>query len=166
MAYELPKLAYASDALEPHIDSQTMEIHHGKHHNTYITKLNAALEGQDALSSKDIWSLISNLGDIPEAIRGAVRNNGGGHANHSLFWSIMGPNGGGEPAGALGEAIQSAFGSFDAFKEKSLPSRLSSEATSKEPDMSKSNATFILILVSAEAEDVTGTFIIGNCKCS
>ena len=118
MAYELPKLAYASDALEPHIDSQTMEIHHGKHHNTYITKLNAALEGQDALSSKDIWSLISNLGDIPEAIRGAVRNNGGGHANHSLFWSIMGPNGGGEPAGALGEAIQSAFGSFDAFKEK------------------------------------------------
>ena len=118
MAYELPKLAYASDALEPHIDSQTMQIHHGKHHNTYITKLNAALEGQDALSSKDIWSLISNLGDIPEAIRGAVRNNGGGHANHSLFWSIMGPNGGGEPAGALGEAIQSAFGSFDAFKEK------------------------------------------------
>ena len=118
MAYELPKLAYASDALEPHIDSQTMEIHHGKHHNTYITKLNAALEGQDALSSKDIWSLISNLGDIPEAIRGAVRNNGGGHANHSLFWSIMGPNGGGEPVGALGEAIQSAFGSFDAFKEK------------------------------------------------
>ncbi|MDB4484959.1 superoxide dismutase [bacterium] len=118
MAYELPKLAYASDALEPHIDSQTMEIHHGKHHNTYITKLNAALEGQDALASKDIWSLISNLGDIPEAIRGAVRNNGGGHANHSLFWSIMGPNGGGEPAGALGEAIQSAFGSFDAFKEK------------------------------------------------
>ena len=118
MAYELPKLAYASDALEPHIDSQTMEIHHGKHHNTYITKLNAALEGQDALSSKDIWSLISNLGDIHEAIRGAVRNNGGGHANHSLFWSIMGPNGGGEPAGALGEAIQSAFGSFDAFKEK------------------------------------------------
>ena len=118
MAYELPKLAYASDALEPHIDSQTMEIHHGKHHNTYITKLNAALEGQDALSSKDIWSLISHLGDIPEAIRGAVRNNGGGHANHSLFWSIMGPNGGGEPAGALGEAIQSAFGSFDAFKEK------------------------------------------------
>ena len=118
MAYELPKLAYASDALEPHIDSQTMEIHHGKHHNTYMTILNAALEGQDALSSKDIWSLISNLGDIPEAIRGAVRNNGGGHANHSLFWSIMGPNGGGEPAGALGEAIQSAFGSFDAFKEK------------------------------------------------
>jgi Fe-Mn family superoxide dismutase len=118
MAYELPKLAYASDALEPHIDSQTMDIHHGKHHNTYITKLNAALEGQDALASKDIWDLISNLGDVPEGIRGAVRNNGGGHANHSLFWSIMGPNGGGEPSGALGEAIQSAFGSFDAFKEK------------------------------------------------
>ena len=118
MAYELPKLAYASDALEPHIDSQTMEIHHGKHHNTYITKLNAALEGQDALASKDIWDLISNLGDVPEGIRGAVRNNGGGHANHSLFWSIMGPNGGGEPTGSLGEAIQSAFGSFDAFKEK------------------------------------------------
>jgi Fe-Mn family superoxide dismutase len=118
MAYELPKLAYAADALEPHIDSQTMEIHHGKHHHTYITKLNAALEGQDALAAKDIWDLISNLGDVPEGIRGAVRNNGGGHANHSLFWSIMGPNGGGEPTGALGEAIQSAFGSLDAFKEK------------------------------------------------
>ena len=118
MAFTLPDLPYAENALEPAIDAQTMGIHHGKHHNTYITKLNAALEGQDALSSKDIWSLISNLGDIPEAIRGAVRNNGGGHANHSLFWSIMGPNGGGEPAGALGEAIQSAFGSFDAFKEK------------------------------------------------
>ncbi len=118
MAYELPKLPYASDALEPHIDSQTMEIHHGKHHNTYITKLNGALEGQDALASKDIWDLISNLSEVPEGIRGAVRNNGGGHANHSLFWSIMGPNGGGEPSGALGEAIQSTFGSFDAFKEK------------------------------------------------
>ena len=118
MAYELPQLPYAVDALEPHIDSQTMEIHHGKHHNTYITKLNGALEGQDTLAAKDIWDLISNLDAVPEGVRGAVRNNGGGHANHSLFWSIMGPNGGGKPAGALGEAIQSAFGSFDAFKEK------------------------------------------------
>ncbi|MBT5927078.1 MAG: superoxide dismutase, partial [Verrucomicrobia bacterium] len=118
MAYELPQLPYAADALEPHVDSQTMEIHHGKHHNTYITKLNGALEGQGALASKDIWDLISNLDAVPEGIRGAVRNNGGGHANHSLFWSIMGPNGGGEPSGALGEAIQSTFGSLDAFKEK------------------------------------------------
>lgn len=118
MAYELPNLPYAADALEPHIDAQTMEIHHGKHHNTYITKLNGALEGQDALSSKDIWDLIANLDAVPENIRGAVRNNGGGHANHTLFWSIMGPNGGGEPTGALGEAITAAFGSFDAFKEK------------------------------------------------
>ncbi|MDG1892500.1 MAG: superoxide dismutase [Verrucomicrobiota bacterium] len=118
MAYELPSLAYAADALEPHIDSKTMEIHHGKHHNTYVTKLNGALEGHDALASKDIKDLIANLEDVPENIRGAVRNNGGGHANHTLFWSIMGPNGGGEPAGVLGEAIQAAFGGFDAFKGK------------------------------------------------
>ncbi|XOV72730.1 MAG: superoxide dismutase [Verrucomicrobiota bacterium] len=118
MAYELPNLPYAADALEPHIDAQTMEIHHGKHHNTYITKLNGALEGQDALASKDIWDLVANLDAVPENIRGAVRNNGGGHANHSLFWSIMGPNGGGEPTGALGEAITSTFGSFDAFKDQ------------------------------------------------
>jgi Fe-Mn family superoxide dismutase len=118
MAYELPNLPYAADALEPHIDAQTMEIHHGKHHNTYITKLNGALEGHDALASKDIWDLVANLDAVPENIRGAVRNNGGGHANHSLFWSIMGPNGGGEPTGALGEAITSTFGSFDAFKDQ------------------------------------------------
>ncbi|MGB0422572.1 MAG: superoxide dismutase, partial [Limisphaerales bacterium] len=116
MAYELPSLGYASDALEPHIDAQTMEIHHGKHHNTYITKLNDALAGQDGLAGKDIWELIADLDSVPDTIRGAVRNNGGGHANHTLFWSIMGPNAGGEPTGALGEAITSTFGSFDAFK--------------------------------------------------
>jgi Fe-Mn family superoxide dismutase len=116
MAYELPSLGYASDALEPHIDAQTMEIHHGKHHNTYITKLNDALAGQDGLAGKDVWELIADLDSVPDTIRGAVRNNGGGHANHTLFWSIMGPNAGGEPTGALGEAITSTFGSFDAFK--------------------------------------------------
>lgn len=118
MAYELPELPYAKDALEPHIDATTMEIHHGKHHQTYITKLNAALEGHDDLASKSIDDLIADLDAVPESIRGAVRNNGGGHANHSLFWKLMGPNAGGEPTGKLAEAIQSTFGSFDAFKEK------------------------------------------------
>lgn len=118
MAYELPELPYAKDALEPHIDATTMEIHHGKHHQTYITKLNAALEGHDELAAKSIDDLIANLDEVPESIRGAVRNNGGGHANHSLFWKLMGPGAGGEPAGKLAEAIQSTFGSFDAFKEK------------------------------------------------
>lgn len=118
MAYELPELPYAKDALEPHIDATTMEIHHGKHHQTYITKLNAALEGHDELASKCIDDLIANLDAVPESIRGAVRNNGGGHANHSLFWKLMGPDAGGEPTGKLAEAIQSTFGSFDSFKEK------------------------------------------------
>ena len=117
MAHELPALGYATDALEPHIDAQTMEIHHGKHHNTYITKLNDALAGQDALAEKDIWDLIAHLDSVPENIRGAVRNNGGGHANHTLFWSIMGPNGG-APEGELLAAINSAFGSVDGFKEQ------------------------------------------------
>ncbi|MEM9445797.1 MAG: superoxide dismutase [Verrucomicrobiota bacterium] len=118
MAYTLPQLTYAEDALEPHIDATTMGIHHGKHHNTYITKLNAALESESTLAEKSIEDLISDLDAVPEAIRGAVRNNGGGHANHSFFWTIIGPNAGGEPTGALAEAITSTFGSFDAFKEK------------------------------------------------
>ena len=96
MAYELPDLPYAHDALEPHIDAQTMEIHHGKHHATYIAKLNAALEGHEDLAGKSIEELVSDLDALPEAVRGAVRNNGGGHANHSMFWTIMGPGGGGE----------------------------------------------------------------------
>lgn len=118
MAYELPELPYAYDALEPHIDKETMNIHHMKHHNTYITNVNAALEGHDDLSSKSIEELISNLDAVPEAARTAVRNNGGGHANHSLFWKLLSPSGGGNPTGALGEAINSKFGSFDEFKEK------------------------------------------------
>lgn len=118
MAYELPELPYAYDALEPHIDKETMNIHHTKHHNTYITNVNAALEGHDDLSSKSIEELISNLDAVPEAARTAVRNNGGGHANHSLFWKLLSPSGGGNPTGALGEAINSKFGSFDEFKEK------------------------------------------------
>ena len=117
MAYSLPELPYAYDALEPHIDARTMEIHHGKHHNGYVTKVNAALEGSE-LGEKSIEDLISDLGSVPEATRGAVRNNGGGHANHSLFWSIMSANGGGEPTGDLAEAINAEFGSFDGFKEK------------------------------------------------
>ncbi len=118
MAHELPTLPYATDALEPYIDARTMEIHHGKHHNTYVTKLNAALEGHPELASKSLCELLRDLSAVPEAIRGAVRNNGGGHANHAFFWQILGPNAGGEPAGPLAEDIRAAFGSFDAFKEK------------------------------------------------
>lgn len=118
MAYELPELPYAYDALEPHIDKETMNIHHTKHHNTYVTNVNAALEGHADLASKSVEELIADLDAVPEDIRTAVRNNGGGHANHSLFWQLLSPNGGGNPSGALAEAIDSKFGSFDAFKEK------------------------------------------------
>lgn len=118
MAYTLPSLPYAHDALEPHIDTKTMEIHHGKHHNAYVTNLNKALEGQEALASKSLEDLIGDLSAVPESIRGAVRNNGGGHWNHSFFWNILGPKAGGAPSGDLGAAIEKAFGSFDGFKEK------------------------------------------------
>ncbi|RLQ92091.1 superoxide dismutase [Planomicrobium sp. Y74] len=118
MAYELPELPYAYDALEPHIDKETMNIHHTKHHNTYVTNVNAALEGHEDLSSKSVEELISDLNAVPEDIRTAVRNNGGGHANHSLFWQLLTPNGTGAPSGALAEAIDSKFGSFDEFKTK------------------------------------------------
>jgi Fe-Mn family superoxide dismutase len=118
MAYELPPLPYSFDALEPHIDAQTMEIHHDRHHAAYVNNLNKALEGHDDLASMSIEDLLRNINQVPESIRTAVRNNGGGHANHSLFWTIMSPNGGGQPSGALADAINSAFGSFDAFKEK------------------------------------------------
>lgn len=114
--HELPALPYAHDALEPHIDARTMEIHHGKHHNGYVTKLNNALDGHDDLAALSVEDLMRNLGQVPEGIRGAVRNNGGGHANHSLFWSIMSPSGGGTPAGDLASAIDAAFGSFEDFK--------------------------------------------------
>ncbi|HLB48165.1 MAG TPA: superoxide dismutase [Anaerolineales bacterium] len=118
MTYELPKLPYAYDALEPHVDARTMEIHHTKHHQAYITNVNKALEGQNALAAKSVEALISDLNSVPENIRTAVRNNGGGHANHTMFWSIMKPGGGGDPKGPLADAINSAFGSFAAFKEK------------------------------------------------
>ena len=118
MPYELPALPYDKAALEPHIDTQTMEIHHGKHHNAYVTNLNKALEGQATLAGKSIEALIGDLASVPEAIRGAVRNNGGGHANHSLFWKILGPNAGGAPTGKLAEAINATFGNFDDFKAK------------------------------------------------
>lgn len=118
MAYTLPELPYAYDALEPHIDKETMNIHHTKHHNTYVTNVNNALEGNEELLSKSIEDLISNLDAVPEDKRTAVRNNGGGHANHSLFWQILSPNGGGQPTGALAEAIDNKFGSFEAFKEE------------------------------------------------
>ena len=116
MAYSLPELDYAYDALEPHIDARTMEIHHSKHHNAYVTNLNNALEGAGVDGPECIADLISNLGSLPEAIQTAVRNNGGGHANHSLFWKVIGPGGGGEPTGELAAKIDEAFGSFDAFK--------------------------------------------------
>ena len=118
MAFELPALPYATNALEPHIDTRTMEIHHGKHHNAYVTNLNKALEAYPDLQSKSIEELLKSLDSIPEAIRPAVRNNGGGHYNHSMFWQIMGPGKGGEPTGDLAAAINAAFGSFAAFKEK------------------------------------------------
>src|SRR5437762_14249757 len=112
MAFTLPALPYAADALEPHIDKQTMEIHHGKHHNAYVTNLNAALEKYPDLQSKSIEDLLRDISKVPEDIRMAVRNNGGGHMNHTMFWQIMGPKGGGAPSGALGDAIKSTFGSF------------------------------------------------------
>jgi len=118
MAYTLPPLPYASDALEPHIDKQTMEIHHGKHHQAYINNLNAALEKHPDLGSKSVEDLIAGISTVPEDIRTAVRNNGGGHANHSMFWQIMAPNAGGSPTGAIADAITSSFGSFDTFKEQ------------------------------------------------
>ena len=117
MSFTLPPLPYAANALEPHIDAKTMEIHHGKHHNTYVTNLNAAIDKAPELKGKSLEDLLKNLNSAPESVRTAVRNNGGGHYNHSLFWTLMGPNAGGAPTGALAEAINSAFGSFDAFKE-------------------------------------------------
>lgn len=118
MAYQLPELPYAYDALEPHFDKETMNIHHTKHHNAYITNVNNALEGHEDLLSKSVEDLIADLDAVPEDKRMAVRNNGGGHANHSFFWKILSPEGGGTPTGALAEAIDKKFGSFDAFKEK------------------------------------------------
>ena len=117
MAYELPALPYAFDALEPHIDAQTMEIHHDRHHATYVQKLNDAIQGTD-VENLSIEELMKNLDRVPEDKRTAVRNNGGGHCNHTFFWKIMGPNGGGQPTGALADAITDAFGSFDAMKEQ------------------------------------------------
>jgi Fe-Mn family superoxide dismutase len=118
MAYELPKLPYAYNALEPHIDARTMEIHYTKHHQAYVTNVNNAIKGKADLEKKSVEDLIRDLNSVPEDIRTAVRNNGGGHANHSFFWKIMGPNAGGEPKGKLADDIKSTFGGFDQFKEK------------------------------------------------
>lgn len=117
MAYQLPNLPYAHDALEPHVDAKTMEIHHGKHHAAYVAKVNDAIAGTE-FESHDINDLIQNISKLPADKQGAVRNNGGGHANHSLFWSVMSPNGGGAPTGELADAINAAFGSLEAFKEQ------------------------------------------------
>jgi superoxide dismutase, Fe-Mn family len=114
--FTLPPLPYPFDALEPHIDARTMEIHHDKHHATYVNNLNAALKEHSDLQSKSVEEILRNINAVPEAIRTAVRNNGGGHANHSMFWEIMGPNGGGQPTGPLGEAINSTFGGFEQLK--------------------------------------------------
>ena len=118
MAYELPPLPYDYNALDPHIDEQTMRIHHDRHHGTYVTNVNQALEGQRELANLPIEELMRNLSRVPENIRTTVRNNGGGHANHTLFWQIMSPNGGGQPSGALADAINQTFGGFDAFKQQ------------------------------------------------
>ena len=116
--HELPALPYAHNALEPHIDARTMEIHHGKHHQGYVNKLNAALEGHQDLASMSLEQLLGSLDQVPDSIRTAVRNNGGGHSNHSLFWQVMSPDGGGSPSGALAEAMNSQFGDFDSFKKE------------------------------------------------
>jgi Fe-Mn family superoxide dismutase len=118
MAFQLPDLPYPKDALEPHIDAMTMEIHHDRHHATYVNNLNNAIEGNADLEGKTIEELLSDINSVPENIRTAVRNNGGGHANHSLFWEIMSPNGGGSPGGALADAINAKFGGLDALKER------------------------------------------------
>jgi Fe-Mn family superoxide dismutase len=118
MAYELPPLPYPKNALEPYIDAQTMEIHHDKHHGAYVTNVNKALAGKPDLEKKSVEDLIRNLDAVPPDIRGVVRNNGGGHANHSMFWKILGPKAGGAPSGILGDDIKTTFGSFEAFKEK------------------------------------------------
>ena len=118
MAHQLPPLPYSPDALEPHIDKQTMEIHHGKHHNAYVTNLNKAIAGNAALEAKSLDALVTDLAAVPDSLRGPVRNNGGGHWNHSFFWRIIGPKAGGAPSGKLANDINATFGSFDAFKEK------------------------------------------------
>jgi Fe-Mn family superoxide dismutase len=118
MAFTLPALPYANDALEPHIDARTMEIHHTKHHQAYVNNLNAAIEKAPELASKSLDDLMRGINSVPEAVRTAVRNNGGGHWNHSLFWQLMGPGKGGEPTGKLADAIKSAFGDFNKFKEQ------------------------------------------------
>lgn len=118
MAYELPNLPYPSNALEPHIDAKTMEIHHDKHHGAYVNNVNNAIKDQPALANLDVNTLIADLSKVPESIRTAVRNNGGGHSNHSFFWKIIGPGKGGAPKGKLAEAINSTWGSFDKFKEE------------------------------------------------
>ena len=118
MPFTLPSLPYPANALEPHIDAQTMEIHHGKHHNAYVTNLNAAIEKAPELEGKSLEELLKNLNAVPEAVRTAVRNNGGGHWNHSMFWQIMAPNAGGAPTGKLAAAIEASFGSFEKLKEQ------------------------------------------------
>jgi Fe-Mn family superoxide dismutase len=118
MAYTLPPLPYPADALEPSIDKMTMEIHHGRHHKAYVDNVNKALEGQAALQNKPIEQLLREINQVPENIRTAVRNNGGGHANHTMFWNIMGPKAGGEPSGPLADDIKKAFGDFAGFKQK------------------------------------------------
>jgi Fe-Mn family superoxide dismutase len=118
MAFTLPPLPYANDALEPHIDAKTMEIHHDKHHQAYVNNLNAAIEKAPELQSKSLDDLMRNINSVPESVRTAVRNNGGGHWNHSMFWQIMGPSKGGEPSGKLADAIKSAFGDFSTFTEQ------------------------------------------------
>lgn len=129
MTFELPKLAYAYDALEPHIDARTMEIHHSKHHNTYVTNLNGAVDKTPELAGKSLEALLSDLNAVPEGVRGVIRNHGGGTFNHNLFWEVMGPNAGGAPKGELAKAIDASFTSFDAFKaefEKAATTRFGS----------------------------------------
>jgi len=172
MTFTLPNLNFATDALEPHIDARTMEIHHGKHHQTYINNLNAVLEGHDDLSKMEINNLISDISSLPESIRGAVRNNGGGHANHSFFWESISPQGGGLPDGALNEAISATFGNFDALKDTFLKASLTRFGSGWAWLIQQSDGTLTITstpnqdspLIEGIADDV-GTPLIGLDVC-
>ncbi len=165
MAYELPDLGYAYDALEPHIDARTMEIHHGKHHNAYVTNLNAALEGHEDLASKSICELVSGLADVPEEIRTAVRNNGGGHFNHSLFWQMIAPGGASEPAGAVADGISAAFGSFDAFKEAFTKAAMTRFGSGWAWLGVKNDGSFGVCSTANQDNPLMGEEIAGVCGC-
>jgi superoxide dismutase, Fe-Mn family len=164
MAHELPELSFSKDALEPHIDATTMEIHHGKHHATYIANLNGAIAGNADLESKSILELIADLDSVPEGIRGAVRNNGGGHANHSLFWEILSPDGG-APSADLAAAIDAAFGSLDGLKEAFKKAALTRFGSGWAWVCAKSDGTLVVTSTPNQDNPLMGEAA-GCCGCT